>query len=227
MIRVNLLPISEARRRTAGRWQLAIFGILLLAELGGFVALYLYKSGQVEAKNQEVEQLQGTVQDLKQRVEETRKFEEKHDRLKQKQDTLQTIESESIGPGPMLRQLQVLLSEARNMEERHVRRDKGWNVEWDPNNLWIETLEESEKEFTLNGRAMDADDVAEFLQRLESASHFHGVKLDYVRPTESNDESDVVEFRLTGTVSYRAKRGGDEDDGDDGGDSNGDGDKGS
>jgi hypothetical protein len=124
----------------------------------------------------------------------------------------------------MLRELQVMLSEPRNMEERHARREKGWKVEWDPSELWIKTLETTGGNFTMNGRAKDADDVPEFLQRLETAAHFHNVNFDYVRSADSGGESDLVEFRVTGTVSYRAKRGGGtEADGGDG-ESDGDGD---
>jgi len=207
MIRVNLLPVQEARRRQAGRWQLGVFGVVLLAELGACVALYVYEYREVEAIQKEVAEVEKKVEDLKERVEETRKFEKKHEKLKQKKETLEKIQSESIGPGPLLKELQVLLTEAQNMEQRYAQREKGWNVEWDPTNLWIKSLEESNRKFTLNGRAVDADDVAEFLHRLETASHFHDVKLDYVRPSEQSEETSLVEFRVKGTVTYRAKRG--------------------
>lgn len=205
MIRVNLLPIQEARERTAGRWQLVVFAVLLVAELGGFVGLYWYKNDQVQAMEAKVAEAEKRVQKLKKRVEETRKFEQKYDELKQKQQTLETIQSEAIGPGPMLRELQVLLSKARNMEQRYAQREKGWNVEWNPTQLWIKTLEERDKGFTLKGLAIDADDVAEFLHRLETASHFHDVKLDYVRPKDDSGDEAVVEFRVTGKITYRAK----------------------
>lgn len=208
MIRVNLLPIKEARRRSAGRLQLLVFGIVLVAEVAAFVFLYMAASSDREAVAGEVKETREKVAAIEKEVEEAKNYEKQADQLSKKLKVLDRIERKSAGPVNMLKELQDILSPPENVEERYAQSKMDWNVEWNPSHLWIEELEESGGSFELLGQAMDADDVAEFLHRLETASHFKGVQLDYVRPSKNKAMagSPVVEFSIHGEISYNVNQ---------------------
>ena len=211
MIRVNLLPIKEARRRSAGRIQLLVFTAIIILEVAGLVALYFAKSGQVTSVQKKLNNVSTDVQKLEKEVEELKDYEKKADQLQKKLGVLNEIEKKSGGPAKVLSELQDILTRPANIEERYAQRKKDWNVEWNPSHLWIEMLKESKGDFELKGKAVDADDVAEFLHRLETAAHFNGVQLDFVRPADDEKQGGkVVEFRVTGTVKYRVEEKDDE-----------------
>lgn len=218
MIRVNLLPIEEERRRSAGRFQLMVFGAILALEIVGCMFLYVAKSGQVEAMHQKVDDLEQEVAQLEKDVEETKEREKRARKLQKKKDVLEEIERSAVGPGPMLERLQVVLSEPATPEQRRTQSKKDWNVDWNPNHLWLKTFQQADGEFNLEGRAFDHDDVGEFLHRLETTPHFSDVSFDYVRREGNGDESgkrNIVEFRITGKAwirpDERAKTNGSDD----------------
>jgi type IV pilus assembly protein PilN len=202
MIRVNLLPVKEARRRSAGRIQLLIFVVVLVIECAILVFLHMVQQGKLEEVRDKVATAQKKVDKLEKEVEEAKDLEKRKKKLEQKLSVLDDIEKQSIGPVNVLEELLTILSRPKNVEQRYAQRKKDWNVEWNPRHVWIESLKESDGEFEMVGRAVDADDVAEFLHRLETATHFQNVQLDYVRPQDS-DSGDVVGFRITGNIQYR------------------------
>jgi Tfp pilus assembly protein PilN len=142
--------------------------------------------------------------EVEEEVEEAKDYEKRAQKLRQKRDVLDEVQRKSVGPVHVLDELLTILSRPENVEQRYNQRKKDWNVEWNPRHVWINTLKESEGSFEMSGRAVDADDVAEFLHRLETATHFQEVKLDFVRPTEGSGKSgEVVEFRITGQIQYQ------------------------
>lgn len=200
MIRVNLLPIKEARRRRASRWQLFTFGAVLVLELGVCVFLYTAKQGDLKRVQEKVDRETQAVEKLEKEVEEAKKYQKRVDKLQEKLSVLDQIQKKAGGPVKVLEELQTILTPPANPEQRYKQRQKGWKVEWDPRRLWIQSLEETDGEFEKIGNAQSAEDVAEYLHRLETAPHFQDVQLDYVRPTD--DESGIVEFRITGVMKY-------------------------
>ena len=203
MIRVNLLPVKEARRRKSGRIQLLIFTIVLVIEVAILVFLHMAQQGKIEEVSKKVAKEKKAVQKLEKQVEEAKDYEKRAKKLRQKLSVLDEIQRKSVGPVHVLDELLTILSRPKNVEQRYNQRKKDWNVEWNPRHVWINKLTESSGSFEMAGNAVDADDVAEFLHRLETATHFQKVKLDYVRPTKGSGASQVVEFRITGKIQYR------------------------
>lgn len=215
MIRVNLLPIEQERRRSRGRLQLIVFVVLLVVEIVGLGALYFVKQNQLSSLQQQKSELQTQISNLQEKVDEAKKFRQREDKLKQKRDVLTDLESDRGGPVSLLRELQTILSQPSNEMERSAQKRKGWNVNWDPTTVWIKSFSEESGDFEMVGGAVDHSDFAEFLQRLSSADHFEDVQMDQVGGAERGGGGSL-EFRVMGTINYSP-----DDDGDDGGDGNG------
>ncbi len=212
MIRVNLLPINKTRRRSAGRTQLVLFAVLIVLECIVFGTMYMAESSKLQDLQKDVAQHQREVKKAEKSVKAAKVLETKQKQLQQQLHILTELEKKRTGPVRVLDELQAMLSPPRNEEERHARSRMNWNVEWDTRRLWIASLKENNGDFEMVGSAVNADDVAEFLERLTTASHFSDVQLDYVKAA-GKDSVNLVQFRVTGKLSYSAKPKGDAGDG--------------
>lgn len=201
MIRVNLLPIKKARQRSAGRTQLAIFVAVIILEVAILAAIHMAEAGQLEELETEVSQNQQEVQAAEQAVQSAKVLEQKQKDLQQQVKILSELEQKRTGPVRVLDELQAMVSPPRNEEDRHAQSRKNWNVEWDTRRLWVKNFTETDGTFEMEGSAVNADDVAEFLERLTSAEHFSNVQLDFVKANKGKDTR-LVDFRVTGKLSY-------------------------
>lgn len=219
MIRVNLLPIKKARKRSAARNQLIIFTVLILAEVAACAVIFLSESNRLDTLQTEVKQNQQQVTQAKKAVQNASKLKQRQAELQQQLSVLQELEEKRSGPVRMLDEMQAMLSPPRSKEEGYAQARKNWNTEWDTRRLWVQKFEESEGGFNMTGYAINADDVAEFLQRLTTADHLYGVQLDYVKAdskgSKSKQGTSMVEFHITGEVSYSGEDGQDSGDAED------------
>lgn len=204
MIRVNLLPIKKARRRSEGRTQLFVFVGLVVLECVLLAVMFMELSSQVDDLKAEVAVSQREVKAAEKELQSTKVLEAKQAEQQKQVDILKELEQKRTGPVRLLDELQAVLSPPRNEAERHARARMNWNVEWDTRRLWVETWSEEDGVFQMTGWALNADDVAEYLERLTSARYFDGITLNYVKAISATKDSvDLVEFSITGTLSYQ------------------------
>jgi type IV pilus assembly protein PilN len=200
MIRVNLLPIKQARRRTAGKTQLAVFAAVLLSEIALLVLIWVTTTSDLSKLQEDVARNEQAVKVAKDEVKDAEQLQKDRDALTQQLTILADLERQRSGP--------VRVSPPRNEEDRFAQLRKNWNVEWDTRRLWIESTKETNGAFILKGGAVNADDVAEFLQRLSTGQYFYDVELDVVTAVVSkgrNEGDRTVTFELRGKVSYSGR----------------------
>lgn len=201
MIRVNLLPIKKARRRSQGRIQLLLFAGVIVIELAILAAAYFIVNDELSEQEEQVGDLQTVVAELEEDAADVEELQAQAQVYESQLMVLSELEAKRIGPVQMLDEMQAMLSPPRNEEDRVAQLRRDWNVEWDTRRLWVEAFSEGEEGFSLDGYAGNADDVAEFLHRLTTAIYFDGVELDYVERT-SEDGADLVSFHIFGNLSY-------------------------
>jgi len=208
MIRVNLLPIKQARRRTAGETQLAVFAAVLLSYIALLVLIWVTTTGDLSKLKEDVARNEQAVSVARDEVKDAEQLQKDRDALTQQLTILADLERQRSGPVRVLDELQAMVSPPRNEEDRFAQLRKNWNVEWDTRRLWIESTKETNGDFVLKGGAVNADDVAEFLQRLSTGQYFYDVELDVVTAVVSkgrNEGDRTVTFELRGKVSYSGR----------------------
>jgi type IV pilus assembly protein PilN len=203
MIRVNLLPIRQARRRAAGKTQLAVFGGIVAFEVFVLLSLWVFAEADLDRANKQVAQYQAEVAAAKEEVKDAQQLEAQKTQLEKQLGVLDRLEAQRTGPVRVLDEFQAMMSPPRNEEDRFAQLQKNWNVDWDPRRLWVEKLSEKQATFELQGNAVNADDVAEFLQRLTTAEYFEQVELDQVQAKDEN-----VEFKIGGKINYAGRASG-------------------
>lgn len=211
MIRINLLPVSDVRKRQEGRLQLVAFAGILLVELAVLGLLYFNATNEADKIDREIKDTKVAVAKLKDEVKDAAELKKQADTLSKQLEVLAQLESQRTGPVRVLDELQAILSPPPNDEARYKQLQLNWNVEWDPRHLWLSSLVESSAgSFKMTGGAVNADDVAEFLQRLTTSNHFKDIQLDVVTAKEGQAETEsgakrrvrYVDFKIEGRLDY-------------------------
>ena len=173
MIRINLLPVAEARAEARGRNELIIFaaGVAALAAL--FALAWFIQTAAIDELKQKVSLSQSRNDEIKKEVENAGEVKSRTNKLTQQLAVLADLKSKRTGPVRVLDELQAIMSLPRNEEDRFAQRERGWDVDWDPRRLWLASLSEVEVRaespdalpgFELVGTAMSAEDVAQFMR---------------------------------------------------------------
>jgi|AP45_3_1055517.scaffolds.fasta_scaffold25229_2 type IV pilus assembly protein PilN len=214
MIRINLLPVSDEEVITQARIQLLLFVGLLVIEAIVLFLIFASNNSEVDELDAELNKKRAVVAQIKKDVQDADALKKETEKLEKQLDVLNQLKQRRSGPVKVLDELQSMMSPPRDEEDRFAQLQKNWNVEWDTRRLWIDNLAEANGSFELSGGAVNADDVAEFLQRLNTAEHFYDIQLDIVQAQQKsggkssgrdNQALRYVTFKLAGKMSYQGK----------------------
>jgi type IV pilus assembly protein PilN len=221
MIRINLLPVKQDRRREAGRNQLAIGLAVVLLEVGICFLISMNITSDIDSQRNknniveaEVNRIKKEISDHQQILNEIREYEKRQAAI----DGLQTART-----GPVFVMLEMSNIVSKNGKpsidndkyQEMLRNDPaaGYDENWDYRRLWISEFKEKDREIVIKGQAMTHEDVAEFLRRINLSDFFVSNEListDLAAPRIGKDQKKtnqdtepVVHFELKGEVRYR------------------------
>jgi len=228
MIRINLLPVRERRKRRAGVQLVVIGAALLIGQLYGLQMVHNEKADRVANMRKQLSQttsLNNQLEDLKSKA---LKAKGKLNKVKDKLKSYTMLEAYRSGPANML----LFLSYAMKMRaadnttapkdgigskmEKNALANAGWRVirkedpetnaeipEWNPNQIWIKELTQKEGALVIQGIAIDHESVAEFSRRLSTGPFFPEMK--QVQQREYLDQRlarKTIEYRLESKIDY-------------------------
>ncbi len=183
MVRINLIPVRQVKKRELGRQQLYLFALLLL---GGVLANYFWlKDAQsvVEGKAGQIAKLNRDLQGLDRAIGEVKSITDEKKALEDKLKVLDTLKRKRVGPVKVMDALAQVL----------------------PAHVWLTSLIEKGGNVELQGLGMTNDDVADFMRELKRSQYFSDIVLKRVTMQEaSGPVTQVVRFEITCTVSYSA-----------------------
>jgi type IV pilus assembly protein PilN len=183
MIRINLLPVRVSKKKAAGKQQLLLFAVLVLA---GFVGNFLWASSRAEelaARQAKVAKTKEEIAQLDRIIGEVKNIKEQQGALREKLDVLAELKANRSGPVRMLDALATVT----------------------PKRLWLAKLEEKGGVMTFSGAAATIDDVSEFMSALKKSAHFSSVELTRTS-ARAERRLEVVDFVLTAAVHYGTKK---------------------
>ena len=211
MIRINLLPVRQVRKVQAGQRQLMIFALALMAAFAIMFIVYEMMASEVERRARAVRALDSEIAQLKKEVGDFDRLKNQRDQLLAQARVINELHAGRSGPVRMLRELSDILSTGkgptvdRDQYQKLLARDRGagFNPDWNPRRLWIDSLDEKSRAVAISGAAKDHDDVAELLKRLTLSQQFVDVQLG--RNDQAMDPKGgfrVVRFSLSARVKY-------------------------
>jgi type IV pilus assembly protein PilN len=179
MIRINLLPARVSKKKQAGKQQLVLFALVLVA---GLVANYVWASsraGDLETRQKRLARTKADIAQLDKIIGEVKSLREEQKALKEKLDVLAKLKQGRTGPVRMLDELATIT----------------------PKRLWLRKMDDKAGKVTFDGTAATIDDVSVFMSALKTSRYFGDVELK--KTTAKNDgKYRVVEFNIGATSRY-------------------------
>jgi type IV pilus assembly protein PilN len=181
MVRINLLPVRVSKKKEAGKQQLVIFAVVLLA---GLVGNYLWGASRVSDLNAREAKLARTREDIAQLeriIGEVKNIKDAQQELQKKLDVLDKLKQGRSGPVRMLDELASVT----------------------PRQLWLTKLDEKSGAVSFAGSAASIDDVSEFMSKLKQSRYFTKVELKKTTAVKGAGRTDrLVTFEITAVAVY-------------------------
>jgi type IV pilus assembly protein PilN len=155
MIRINLLPVREARRKADLQQQMVLLAGALIASLALSTVVHITVKARAAAAQSRIAALNKQIDSFKGQLAEVEAFRKKKADTEQKLAVIQRLDKSRSGPVHVLDEI------ATRSPER----------------LWITKLEAANGGIKLEGLSLDNEGIADFLTSLNDSDYFDGVEL--------------------------------------------------
>ncbi len=220
MIRINLLPIKQDRRREAGRNQIAIAAGILIVQVVVLVFINMSASSKVDEQQNRNSIVKANVQRIKKQIKDHQAILNEIKKFEKRQAAIESLQDARTGPVHVMLELSNIISKDgrptidNDRYQQMIRLDpaSGYDENWDFRRLWISSFEEKNRKVKIKGQGMTHEDVAEFLRRINLSGFFVSSELvstDLSKPrlpikdVNTKAIGPVVHFEVTGLVRYR------------------------
>jgi type IV pilus assembly protein PilN len=179
MIRINLLPVREKKKKESTRkmfFILALFLGLVALIIAGF---HISLSSQINQVQAQIQAYNQEIQRLKIDTKDVEKFKAEKDDLQRRLNIIYTLQRAKTGPVQVLDDLVTAL----------------------PGKLWLTALRERGGKMEIKGVAFENQEVAKFMTNLEKSGVIRNVELVVSQQIEKK-EIKLKEFTLTCQVNY-------------------------
>lgn len=202
MIRINLLPVRQAKRREYGKQQLVVGAFVILLELVALFIVYTHMASQLSDVQDRVAAVQADVRQQQEQNRELAQLREQKAALQATANVLADLEANRAGPVQVLDELKRILNPPMDELDRVTQQSAQWDTTWDPTSLWITSFSESGRALQLSGVAMSNDDIAEFNSRLLLSPYFSDVRVLSVTAGNTTGLGRTYTFRIDARVNY-------------------------
>ncbi|MBI5490393.1 MAG: PilN domain-containing protein [Deltaproteobacteria bacterium] len=213
MIRINLLQVraTRERRKSSVATQLVVFVVLLAGEIGAFVWLYMDVTHELSTKDAAIQEIRSALDAKRQEVSSLDAKQQELKDINAKRDVIGALQAAKTGPMYMVAELMRILSKnvgprLDDATQRMVNQDPNLNYrrDWDFRRVWIREFNETDREVTIVGTALDVSDISEFQRRLNLSQYFEDVRwVSSPEATEGPSEQSLYDFTLKGRAVYQ------------------------
>ncbi len=216
MIRINLLPVKQARKRETGRNQILI---LLLAVFIEGVLCYVILN-QVDSKisrqKKENDVVQAQIDQIRREIQDQDRITAQLKEIEEREKIIADLQAARTGPVFVLWELSKILSQSggpsldkeKYQEMLRIDPASGFDAAWDYRRIWITTFSEQKRQVKLAGFGLTHEDVAELLRRLNLSDFFFNTVLESTSITKiqgapGTPQVNGVRFDISTKVRYR------------------------
>ena len=185
MIRINLLPVREARQRASLRQQGMLLGAALVAAIVISGLLHTAIAAQLSSERQRVVAAQAELAKLEETLKEVERFRGEKEDIEQKLSIIARLEESRRGP-------------VRIMDEIATRI---------PDRMWLSRMKLSGGALELEGFGIDNEVIAAFLTSLEQSKFLTNVELKQSQLTTKHGlKLNAFKIRASDTLTRAAMR---------------------
>jgi len=160
MIKINLLPFREARKKENIRRQITIYCLTTALLFTVMIYYFLQLNSTIGSLREDEKNVKAELARYQKTVSKINQLEKKIKEINAKLNVIKELEKNKTGPVHLLEEITYA-----------VPRDK----------LWLSSLKESGGKLTLTGTAMDNETVALFMTNLERSEYINSVELQSTR----------------------------------------------
>lgn len=181
MIRINLLPVEEARRAAGRRQDLAVGMLGLAVAVFLLVIAHGWQEARLTAASHELKRVNVELAAIQGPYADVTRLEQQKQELRDKLRVIAQLEAKKTGPVRILADL----SSAT------------------PDKLWLTEFADQGGTLKLSGRGVDEQTVADFLRKLATLPFFHNVDLDETSQV-TEDGAKLKAFTIRASLDYEA-----------------------
>ena len=177
MIRINLLPVREARKKADLQQLGLMLGVALGAAVAAVVLFHLSILHEISSAQSQVAQMKQQIDAFKPQLAQVEQYRAKKADIERKLGVIHDLDRSRSGPVHVLDEL-----------SSHA-----------PERLWLTSIEAVSTGLTLQGMSLDNEVVATFMKALEDSPYFGDVEL---RSTElaERDGLKLNKFEIHATL---------------------------
>jgi type IV pilus assembly protein PilN len=183
MIRINLLPAREARRRVELRHQLQAAIVVVLAVVGGSVWAYTIQNSELAARQQDLVGVEEEIKRLEEIIKEVQKFETKKTQMEKKVGAIEDLKLKQNRPARLLEDISHSI----------------------PDQMWLSSVKDTGGALQISGKSFDNVGIAAFMENLERSPSFGTVELIESK-TELMQGRQVVAFTVVARIAVSKKK---------------------
>jgi len=174
MLKINLLPVREARRKADVRQQLMqlVFGLLIT--LGAIAVVHSRISDQISQAQTHVAQMETDITKFKPQLDQVASFKKRKAELLRKIDVIDSLDRARSGPVRVLAEIS----------------------DRTPDRLWLTSMETKGNTVLLQGLSLDNELVAVFLRGLNDSPFFGEVDLGGTKLGNNKSGLKLVKFNI-------------------------------
>ena len=183
MIRINLLPAREARRRVELRHQLQAVIVAVLVVVGGSVWAYTTQNSELAARQQELAGVDEEIKRLEEIIKEVQKFETTKAQMEKKVGAIEDLKLKQSRPARFLEEISHSL----------------------PEQMWLSSIKDTGGALQISGKSFDNVGIAAFMENLERSLSFETIELIESK-SELMQGRQVVAFTVVARITGSKKK---------------------
>lgn len=182
MIKINLLPYREAKRKQMIQSQLIIGGLGIIPSILVILILFFTINAKISNIQQETERIKEDIKKQKVSLEEIKKFKSEKDTLKKKMAVIEKLKKGKFGPVQIIDQLAINL----------------------PGRIWLTKLVQKGMTLAIDGKALDNISISDYMVNLGKSEFFKTVDLDKIKTdTKAGPKGiQLKTFSLNSSITY-------------------------
>jgi type IV pilus assembly protein PilN len=182
MIRINLLPVRQTKKRETVQQQLLAFAAVIVATIIACIVWTAYNSNVASQRKDQIADRRKELTQLDKIIGEVNEFTAKKKELEDKLAIIETLKKGKTGP---VRALDDLATEI-------------------PNRVWLTKVDEKARTVQIEGLAVDHEDVSAFMKALQKSKYFSNIILSFSKEKKETNGAELYEFKITCSVDYAA-----------------------
>jgi type IV pilus assembly protein PilN len=173
MIRINLLPYRESRKKESILRQINIFLVVFFIVFVVLLYYSIWLGNKIEDLNTKIQNTKTLLTQAETQAKKVDQIKNELEKLGHKIDVIKNIEMNRRAPVLLLENMTKMVAEA-DSDNKPVKR------------LWFTSFEASGRKVNIKGIALDNKTIADFMSRLEDSKLYKNVNLKTITQQKVN-----------------------------------------